>query len=191
MPTNKADLGQNIFQLFSTGQFKSLKATKKTKKIPATTEKSLQDLGVAKDKVNDLINSHYYLAARNLKQAQLLLAMLTITLAVAISAVRQGNDLTVLLLALGIGLGLSLPYWLIYFAMIRTQLLSNFRLLSYSSLGYTVFLALIFLIASPAIQLVGVILVPVIIIVLYIIEVRKLELLINSLNTQLDKIKLN
>jgi hypothetical protein len=140
-------------------------------------EKEIADMQVSDDTLKDITASHYYLAPRNIRRAQIMLAFLTIIIAVALAAVRVSNDIVMLAFITGLGVLVGSPYIAFHFLMRELENLDKLSLLSYISFAYTSLAGLIFAIFCLVLQVSGIAIIPLVMIGLYFLELRKLTTL--------------
>lgn len=137
---------------------------------------------ISPKKLDELLSNHFYLAPQNILYAQLFFAALCYLLTLAITVVRIGSDAMTVIFSLIIGTCLALPYILNYIALFRFKSFKRFRNLGYISFYYSIFAGLIFVLVSIQLSLTGVILIPVLLLILYYLELKKLD----KLEDQLD-----
>lgn len=129
---------------------------------------------ISKSSLMETIENHYYLAPRNLNRAQILYGILSIIIALAIAAVKVGNNFTSVAFIALIGACLGLPYFIFALVMGRMKDLNNFEMITKISLVYTCCLALAVISLALFIQLYGIVLIPIVLTLLYFGELRKL-----------------
>lgn len=132
-------------------------------------------------RLEEIVRGHYYLAVSNLKQAQILLAVLCVVVLTAIAAVRSTSAMEALFFCLLLGIIVGLPFLLIRFAMSKARTLPIFRLLAVGSFGYFMFISLVLVVLAPILQITGVILIPLLVTTAYLVELIKLQTLIHNL----------
>jgi hypothetical protein len=131
-------------------------------------------------KYDDYLVNHFYRAPVNILRAQISLAMLVVVIILALAAVRLGTDFSGVLFFLVIGVVLALPYIFIFFVLKTVRQEQLFLIVTAASFIYSLFLALSFALISTTIGLLGVILIPVLILIFYALEIKKLIHLFNK-----------
>lgn len=148
---------------------------------PADNEElqsKLEELKLSKTKLEDLVSQHYYLAPRNLRRAQLMFAALSITVALALAAVRISNDIKLMAAVTGLGVLIALPYIGFHRFYGTLQELQKVDFVSKVSFAYTVAVAIFFTSVCIFLNLIGVILIPLLMSGFFFIELKKLQRLL-------------
>jgi hypothetical protein len=140
----------------------------------------LKDLKLTESKLEEIISNHFYLAPRNIKQAQLFLGLLVVVVAMALAAVRIGNDYLIMFLITALGVLLGLPYMLFYYLFGGLQDMERTLQLARLSFVYTVILSISFTLLCVLLNLLGVVLIPLLMVVLFFSELHKLSTLLKS-----------
>jgi hypothetical protein len=145
-------------------------------------EKLLREYDIKQKDLEDMIDSHFYLAPANLKRSQWMLALLVIFISLTITMVRVNNDWAVILFTTITASAVALPFLLVYLLMRAAKNLDQLRFLAFVSLFYGIFATILFIAVALSIDLAGSVLIPIIIAVLYAVELGKLTKLIRRLN---------
>lgn len=135
----------------------------------------------------EAIRSHYVISPLNLINSQYWLAMLVISMILALTVVRVGNDVITILVVLALGVSLALPF--ILFAQIMTAKFSlkTIKYVSIYSAIYMSLLALALAIYTFLAEMPVLMIVPATIIAFFIWEIRKLFILIDEASNPKNK----
>lgn len=161
----KRDLDEHLFMYFHEGKERDF------------LDDALHEAGVSSNKLEDALTGHYYLAPLNIIMSQKLLALLTIFLAVTITSIRSNTDWFLVGLSFVTGLALCCPFVAMFAIMKKLEQLESLQNLSYISFIYASFLALLFALMAVTTGIYGAVMIPVLILVLYVLELRKLAYL--------------
>lgn len=167
----KRDLDEHLFMYFHEGKERDF------------LEDALREAGVSPNKLKEALTAHYYLSPLNIIKSQKLLALLTVFLAVTITSIRANTDWFLVGLSFVTGLALCSPFVAISAIMIKLEQLESLQNLSYISFTYACFLALLFALMAVITGIYGAVMIPVLILILYVLELRKLAHLRKKLAT--------
>jgi hypothetical protein len=139
-------------------------------------------LETSEEELSEKISNHFYLSPLNIYRGQLLLALVCFCIVMAISVVRFGNDFNILIILGTVGLVIGLPYLIFYLILKYKFSLRLLQLLSFVSFGYSLLISLLFITYASLDNLFGLMLIPVLLLIFYLMELRKLAKLFNYLN---------
>lgn len=135
---------------------------------------AIKEAGVAERRLEDLLTGHYYLSPINLIRSQKLFVLLTILLALTITAIRSNTNWVLVGLSFITGLALALPFLLNFLVMRKIEQLVVLGKFAWFSLAYAVLLTLLFVVVAFNSGIYGASIIPLLIIALYYMELRKL-----------------
>lgn len=177
MPTRdkelKLQLEELVEQHFASGSDPARNQSQELKTIIETGNIHLK-------KYDDYLVNHFYRAPVNILKAQISMAMLVVVIILALAAVRLGTDFAGVLFFSIIGMLLALPYVFIFFVLKAVKEEQLFLIVTTVSFVYSFFLSVTFALVSSAIGLLGVILIPMLILIFYALEIKKLIQLFNK-----------
>lgn len=140
------------------------------------------ELGLDQRSLDEELEKHFYLAPNNLLRAQRHLGLLAIVLAIALTILQIDTEVTAVSLAALVGLILSTPYFAVYLGLRFGKVSSKVRIVYMFSFFYTVFLSIVFVVFAVLLRLYLAGLIPVVVSLLYFLELQKLNKLIKKLD---------
>jgi uncharacterized membrane protein len=148
----------------------------------ASVEELTNLLHKPKGEIEEKISNHFYLAPLNIFRGQLLFAIVVFFIVMAISVVRFGGEPNILLILGVMGAVIALPYLIFFFALKWSFSLSKLQLIAFMSFIYSLLISLLFAGYASIDGLWGLLAIPALLILFYLLELRKLAKLFDYLN---------
>ncbi len=141
----------------------------------------LKKIGIEKEERENILKGHYYLSPGNIMKSQRLFGVLTILMMLSLSALRFGNDVNIIVFFIILGMFISIPFFVFYFLFKKTYKINNILILAFISFIYSLFIGILFIIFSISQMIIGITFFPIMLWIVYVLELRKLYILFNKL----------
>lgn len=123
--------------------------------------------------------NHFFLAANNLRRAQLLLALLSGLAPLAVTVVRT-NDTTIVAASFVLGIALALPFLAFYVLLVNSDNVPRFNKLIIGAAMYATAVAGFMIMTALVLEMLAIVIIPILLAYFYLLELGKLKQLITT-----------